>query len=603
MAKGRENLAFVFLFLLLVVISIGIWFTGRTDQAPAPQRNPAMVPISKIVDQRPLQTAQALEKITETRDELRYVRNAQRLGDDEVDLAFASALRDAKVHPPAVTPAAKQLRDRIRSLEDQLKDDQQAIKDLTAAGATAKGDRVDELQDELQLRQAEAALHQGQLDDAKLDLMRAGGDLQSRIQRAFAQHESTQHTDTNQAQAWLSKAESYQVPGTLVGQVRAWRQLRNKQQQIDAARQQADNLTADLDKKHDALEEHVNQLSQQSQAQHAQSPGQSSKEQNKAALALVQHESEDRKTLSEFDNRIQDAQQLSQAYKDWLTLLSSRSRLVIHGSLQLLLWIVLIAIAVIAGDMVVDRVSSKLSSERRRLATMRLLGHFAVQAVGLLLVLLVILGSPGQLSTILAFAGAGLTVALKDFIVAFFGWFILMGKNGIRVGDWVEINGIGGEVVEISLLRTVLLETGNWADSGHPTGRRVTFVNSFAIEGHYFNFSTSGQWLWDEIDVLVPPGDDPYRVLKSVQDVVAKETEANVREAEQEWHHVARSHSLQSFSAAPAINVKPTASGVNIMVRYITRAHERYDMRARLYRSIVELLHNKGVRQTARANE
>ena len=78
-------------------------------------------------------------------------------------------------------------------------------------------------------------------------------------------------------------------------------------------------------------------------------------------------------------------------------------------------------------------------------------------------------------------AGAGLTVALKDFIVAFFGWFILMGKHGIREGDWVEINGIGGEVVEIGVLRTILLETGNWNDAGHPTGRKVSFVNSFAI--------------------------------------------------------------------------------------------------------------------------
>ena len=86
-----------------------------------------------------------------------------------------------------------------------------------------------------------------------------------------------------------------------------------------------------------------------------------------------------------------------------------------------------------------------------------------------------------------------------------------MGRNGIRVGDWVEINGVGGEVVEISLLRTTLLETGNWTDSGHPTGRKVTFVNSFAIEGHYFNFSTSGQWLWDELTVSVRAARIPIR--------------------------------------------------------------------------------------------
>jgi small-conductance mechanosensitive channel len=594
MAKGREKLAFIFLFLLVVAISIGIWLTGKTNQVPAPKRNSAMVPISKIVDQRPLQTAQALEKITDTRDELRYVRNAQRAADDEIDLAFASALRDANVHPPAVTPEAKQVRDRIRSLEDQVKDDQQAIKDLTAASAAAKGDRADQLQDELQLRQAELALHQGQLDDAKLDLMRAGGDLQSRIQRAFNQHEATQHTDPSQTQAWQSKADSYQVPGTLVGQVRAWKQLRNKQQQIDAARQQADDLAADLDKKHDALEEHVKQLSQ-NQPQGGQTGNQSSKEQHKATLALLQHESEDRKTLSEYDNRIQDAQQLSQSYKDWLTLISARSRMVVHGALQSLLWIVLIAIAVVAGNMVVDKASSKLSSERRRLATMRLLGHFVVQAVGLLFVLLVILGSPGQLSTILAFAGAGLTVALKDFIVAFFGWFILMGKNGIRVGDWVEINGIGGEVVEIGLLRTVLLETGNWADTGHPTGRRVTFVNSFAIEGHYFNFSTTGQWLWDSIEIEVPAGKNPHEVTEAITELVTKESAENTKQAEQEWRRSTSAYGAQtqSLSLAPAVNVRPAGTGIMVMVRYIARAPERYELKTRLYREIAELLHGE----------
>ena len=51
---------------------------------------------------------------------------------------------------------------------------------------------------------------------------------------------------------------------------------------------------------------------------------------------------------------------------------------------------------------------------------------------------------------------------------------------------WVEINGVSGEVIELGIFHTVLLETGSWGDSGHPTGRRVTFTNSFAIGGHYF---------------------------------------------------------------------------------------------------------------------
>ena len=76
------------------------------------------------------------------------------------------------------------------------------------------------------------------------------------------------------------------------------------------------------------------------------------------------------------------------------------------------------------------------------------LGILIVEA--LLMVLLVVFGAPSQVPTILGLATAGLTVVFQDFILAFFGWFVLMGRNGIRVGDWVEINGVGGEVVEIT---------------------------------------------------------------------------------------------------------------------------------------------------------
>src|SRR5947208_13930269 len=70
------------------------------------------------------------------------------------------------------------------------------------------------------------------------------------------------------------------------------------------------------------------------------------------------------------------------------------------------------------------------------------------------------------------------------------------------------------------MFHTVLLETGNWTDSGHPTGRRVTFTNSFAIEGHYFNFSTSGQWLWDELTLALASSQNPYPIVEAIQRTV-----------------------------------------------------------------------------------
>jgi small-conductance mechanosensitive channel len=244
----------------------------------------------------------------------------------------------------------------------------------------------------------------------------------------------------------------------------------------------------------------------------------------------------------------------------------------------------------------VEKLLGKTHLDLRQVLTLKATVRLAVQVVAVLLILLVIFGPPNQLGTFLGLAGAGLTVALKDFIVSFLGWFVLMRKNGIRLGDWVEINGVTGEVIEIGLFHTVLMETGNWTDSGHPTGRRVTFTNSYAIEGHYFNFSTSGQWLWDELQLVLPAGDDPYPVIDAIQKRVVKETEASAKEAARELKSAAGNRDIGSFSAEPSINLRPVLGGIELSVRYITQANQRSLLRTKLNQAAVELLGKRNVK-------
>jgi len=207
--------------------------------------------------------------------------------------------------------------------------------------------------------------------------------------------------------------------------------------------------------------------------------------------------------------------------------------------------------------------------------------------------LFVIFGWPQQMSTVLGLTTAGLTIALQDYILAFFGWFALMGKNGIRVGDWVEINGVGGEVTEITLMSTTLLETGDLADRGHPTGRRITFLNNFAIRGKYFNFSTAGQWMWDEITVSIPESGNTQELVEEIRKAVEKETEESAGVAEHEWKRGARGDGLSRFSAAPVVNQRPSGSGIELLIRYVTRASERFGVRNSLYQRVIELLHKE----------
>jgi small-conductance mechanosensitive channel len=221
----------------------------------------------------------------------------------------------------------------------------------------------------------------------------------------------------------------------------------------------------------------------------------------------------------------------------------------------------------------------------------RLLGVLAVRVAAGVAILLIVFGTPSQTPTIIGLATAGLTVALKDFLLAFLGWFLLMGRNGVRVGDWVEIKGVGGEVIEVGLFKTVLLEMGNWSNTGHPTGRRVSFMNGYAVDGHFFNFSTAGQWLWDELQVTIPASGDPYGTAQRIRELVEKETESETQLAEQDWERITRQYGTQTFSAKPSVDLRPASGGIEIQVRYITRGPHRYEVKSRLFRQIVDVMH------------
>jgi hypothetical protein len=119
----------------------------------------------------------------------------------------------------------------------------------------------------------------------------------------------------------------------------------------------------------------------------------------------------------------------------------------------------------------------------------------------------------------------------------------------------------------------------------------VTFVNSFAIEGYFFNFTTSGQWMWDEFKVLIPSGDDPYPVLDGIQKLVEQQSETNARLAEKEWKQATAKYRVQALSAVPSLNMVPTSNGIEIRARYITRANERHETRLKLNQAVVALMH------------
>lgn len=110
------------------------------------------------------------------------------------------------------------------------------------------------------------------------------------------------------------------------------------------------------------------------------------------------------------------------------------------------------------------------------------------------------------------------------------------------------------------------------------------------MEHHYFNFSTSGQWLWDELSVTLPPEGDPYETAQEIREIVERETQADATEAAKDWERVTVQYGTREFSAKPAVNLRPAVNGLEVVVRYITRAPQRNALKSKLFQAIVDLL-------------
>lgn len=616
--KLRHWITAILLLFLVAAALGGLYWTrelpgAAEDTAVAnSKKTPGAKPRTsarKLVDLTPLQTAKRMGALAGTPNEQLLAHEAEKTADHEVDLSFFDAIRTAEENPPKLSPEAKTIEVRKNKAQQAVNDDQATIALLTGKMAGASQSEKDRLQDQMDVVKAQMELDQDELDDAAEDLEQAGGDPQSKIKRLQAEHEAGDHNNAEPVGSAVNPHERDYQAHTLADVFRAWLALRDKITQLEAARQEAEQKQQRLAQRHVTLEAQVQQdkENRESTKQQAVSFAQSGKAQNSeeskaaatATLGSLKQFTRDQKNLADLGRRIQDQQDLSDTYSSWIELIETRKRAALHRIDEGLLWILLVIVAVYLADRLIEHLFKGISAENKRIDTLRAVVKFAAQAAGAIVILFLVLGMPAQATTVLGLAGAGLTVAMKDFIVAFFGWFVLMGRNGIRVGDWVEIDGVSGEVVEIGLLKTVLLETGNWTDASHPTGRRVSFVNSYAVEGHFFNFTTSGQWMWDELQLSIPASQDPYPVIDGLQRIVEQETAANARNAEAEWRETTSRYRAKSVSAVPGINVRPTGSGVEVRVRYITRAYDRHETRKRLYESMVELMHGK--REAVRA--
>ena len=188
----------------------------------------------------------------------------------------------------------------------------------------------------------------------------------------------------------------------------------------------------------------------------------------------------------------------------------------------------------------------------------------------------------------LGVAGAGIAFALQEVIASVAGWAAISVGSFYSPGDRVQLGGIKGDVIDVSVLRTTLMEVGEWVAGDLYTGRVVRIANSFVFKEPVFNYSGDFPFLWDEIVLPVKYGSDwkaARSMLRGLVDEVLIDYAAEVKTS---WAKMVKQYRIEDANVEPMITLRATDNWIEFTVRYVVDYRKRRWMKDHLFTRILE---------------
>jgi small-conductance mechanosensitive channel len=191
--------------------------------------------------------------------------------------------------------------------------------------------------------------------------------------------------------------------------------------------------------------------------------------------------------------------------------------------------------------------------------------------------------------------GAGVVVALQD-VIASLGGFIAIGFNSLyRVGDRIQVNETKGDVVDISVLRTTVMETGNWVSGDLFNGRIVHIPNSAVLKGLVCNYSQGFRFIWDEIKIRLTSGSDHEHAREMLLRVAKETVSEHLEEAQGSWKRMVENYRIQNRPLEPTVTLDAGDGSLAFSLSYTVDYTKRTILKDQLFTKIVdEVASSKG---------
>ena len=216
---------------------------------------------------------------------------------------------------------------------------------------------------------------------------------------------------------------------------------------------------------------------------------------------------------------------------------------------------------------------------------------FITSAGWVVAVLLVVGAFSGSLSGVLAslsVIGAGVAFALQEVIASVAGRVAVLTGRFYAVGDRVQLGGIKGDVIDIGLVRTTIMEIGDWVRGDLYTGRVVRVANSFVFKEPVFNYSGDFGFLWDEITIPVTYGVDHVRMRAMLEAVVGEVAGEFTAPAKSQWREMLSKYRVENARLEPMISLVLTDNWMEFTARYVVPFDRRRMLKDRLFTRILD---------------
>lgn len=187
----------------------------------------------------------------------------------------------------------------------------------------------------------------------------------------------------------------------------------------------------------------------------------------------------------------------------------------------------------------------------------------------------------------LGVVSAALVIALQDVCTSAFGWFVIVAGRKLKIGDRIEIDGAKGDVIDIELFRTTLLEVNAWLDCDQTTGRVITIPNNVIFKMKVFNYSHGHPFIWNKTDLTITYSTPVATATALFNRVLEEETRPHFAAAQKAASIMRRRYGVADAVYEPRISTKIADSGVTFSLYYVTHYRDQTTVRNQINRRLI----------------